>query len=258
MNFLNKIIIENDINIIYHLAASNNNLNPNNFYDLYEINLRGTYALLEACRPISTIKLIAFSSSEEVFGILQNRQTEASYNAYMVSKAASELIIKAHCDNSGQNVAIVRMSNLYGGGDLNFNRLIPSIFQSILHHQPVKLRSNGTHLRDYLYVVDAVNAYKEITNSYLQNKIFGHHLFHLASESRISTLGVVEKIKNICMKQDNAFTIDSSMTTSQERIGINYDLSDQKKIINWQSQTSLERGLRATHLWYSDYFQRKE
>lgn len=258
VNEIIRIIEDYKITIVYHLAANNNNIDSTEFYDIYETNIRGTYSIIEACRHISSIKLLVFSSSEEVYSVLNNSSNQSDlYNPYTISKSASELMLNRYSHDYNKNVAIVRMSNLYGEGDLNFRRLIPYLCDSIIHKHDFELRSTGKNLRDYLYIKDAVQAYAAITYIYLNQSLVGHHCFNLASEHRSSALEIVSILKSIAIANGEPYesTLARIYTEdANERAGIQYDLSKQKYLLDWKSTTTLSEGLNNTYIWYQRYF----
>ena len=164
---------------VFHLAAqtivSIANRSP---LSTFESNIRGTYNLLEACRNINTIQSIIIASSDKAYG----EQTQLPYDEsfalegnhpYDVSKSCADLIARSYFVSYRLPLCITRCGNFYGGGDLNFNRLIPGTIRSVIAGEPPVIRSNGQFIRDYLYIEEAVSAYLHLAEKMQELPIHG-------------------------------------------------------------------------------------
>ncbi|HXN88141.1 MAG TPA: NAD-dependent epimerase/dehydratase family protein, partial [Methylocella sp.] len=157
-----RALNEYEIETVLHLAAQpivgTAYRNPRS---TFEANIRGTWNLLDACREISTVKRIIVASSDKAYGNAERLPYDESMpllgrHPYDVSKSCADLIAQSYHLTYGLPVSITRAANFYGGGDLNFNRIIPGTIRSVLNGSSPILRSDGTMVRDYIYVRDVV------------------------------------------------------------------------------------------------------
>ena len=162
---LERALGEYEIDTVLHLAAQTiggiANRNP---VSTFETNIGGTWYLLEACRRSPKVRQIVIASSDKAYG----DQTELPYSEetplqgrhpYDVSKSCAELISQAYATTYGLPVAITRCGNFYGGGDLNWNRIVPGTIRSVLRGERPVIRSDGQFVRDYFYVEDGAVDY---------------------------------------------------------------------------------------------------
>jgi CDP-glucose 4,6-dehydratase len=163
-SFLERSISDNAAEVIFHAAGQSDvGLAQKNPRATFEINIRGTWNLLEACRCAAPPVRVLFISSEAVYRNRHTHQPEENrppqvLSPYAASKLCGEILGRTYFHAYGLPFDTVRYSNLYGGGDSNFSRLIPGTIRSVLRGQPPIIRGNGTPLRDYLYVEDAARA----------------------------------------------------------------------------------------------------
>ena len=168
---LERILGEYEITTVIHLAAQTivtvANRNP---VSTFETNIAGTWRLLEACRRSPTVRQIVIASSDKAYGdqaVLPYDETTPlqGRHPYDVSKSCADLIAHAYAVTYGLPVAITRCGNFYGGGDLNWNRIIPGTIRSIIRGQPPVIRSDGQFVRDYFYVEDGAAAYMTLAEA---------------------------------------------------------------------------------------------
>lgn len=198
-SILERILGEYEIDTVLHTGAQTiveiANRNP---LSTFESNIRGTWNLLEACRRSSpSVKRIVVASSDKAYGIHKNLpySEEAPLQGrhpYDVSKSAVDLIAQSYFHSYGLPVAITRCGNFFGGGDLNFNRLIPGTIRSILCNEQPILRSDGSYIRDYFYIEDGALAYLTLAEKMSDPKIHGQ-AFNFSNENQITALQMVEK-----------------------------------------------------------------
>jgi CDP-glucose 4,6-dehydratase len=253
---LKSLLHEKNINVIYHLAANNNNISSDDFYQVYESNIRATYSLLEACQGSTSVKLIIYCSSEEVYNLNLTDRHIDTVNVYMISKLASDMMVRKYSQDSKINFATVLFSNLYGGGDTNFNRLIPSIFRAIVKNYPIEMRSSGQTTRDYLHVQDATMALKKILEKSENDfhKRVTHQTYHLSSQERYSALEIIEKINSITFHTKINSIVANKANAERERAGTSFDFRNQSDILEWRSEIDINQGLLETYSWYKSYF----
>lgn len=250
-----SILKNNNISMVYHLAASNFNLEyKESPIEIFETNIRGTWSILEACRLYNKMKIIILASSKEAhFGELFsiNKTQKEILKPYQISKIATELVAKTYADNFNMPIIITRFDNVYGGGDKNWNRLIPSVIKSILSNHTIELRSNGKQLRSYIYIDDLVNNLKEL--AILSNKFKTNGQIYEFSENKvISALEIIEIICKISNKNQLEYKINEE--NENERI---YNTKNKIKWEKYKSnnkKTKIYDGLVKTYYWYENYF----
>lgn len=253
---LERILNEYEIQTVFHLAAQTivgiANRNP---ISTFETNIKGTWNLLEACRRVSTVQRIVIASSDKAYGVQsQLPYTEASplqgYFPYDVSKSCADLIAHTYYKTYNLPVCITRCGNLYGGGDLNFNRLIPGTIQSLLAGEPPIIRSNGQFIRDYFYVKDAVLAYLCLAEKMGETGVVGQ-AFNFSNESQATALAVVQQLIQVMGRSDLSPVI---LNQAHHEIPHQY-LSAQhaRNCLGWTPAYDLDQGLRETVAWYRNY-----
>ena len=250
---------EYEINTIFHLAAQTivgtANKSP---LSTFETNIKGTWNILESARDLDTERVIIASSdkaygSHEKLPYTEDAKLTGSH-PYDVSKSCADLIAQAYYKTYGLPVGITRCGNIYGGGDLNFSRIIPGTINSIMENQPPIIRSDGKYIRDYFYVKDAVNSYLVLAEKLLEEGITGE-AFNFGTENPISVLKLVEMIINLSGKRD---------ITPKILNGVHNEIKEQylscekaRTLLNWKPKYTLHDGLKETYNWYEEYFQRK-
>jgi CDP-glucose 4,6-dehydratase len=253
LDLISKLISAAQIDLVYHLAAINTNTGSSiSPYEIFETNTRGTYTLLEACRRSNRPVHAVISSSKEVEDCFRPGNGR-KHHSYMASKASAELITKTYFDTAGVAAAVVRLDNIYGGGDFNWNRLVPGMMRVILQGETPVIRSNGLLQRDYVYVEDAVAAFLAIGERLNQPEVQGQ-LFRVTTGIGTSVLEMVRQISITAAKPDLKPQVLNEKT--EERIDVFYTPELERKVLGWSSQISLPEGLARTCQWYRDYFQK--
>src|SRR5512140_3249520 len=162
---LERVIGEYEIDTVIHLAAQTivtiANRNP---LSTFETNVAGTWNLMEACRRSPKVRQVVVASSDKAYGDQEKLPYDEStplqgQHPYDVSKSAADLIAHSYAKCFDTSVVITRCGNFYGGGDLNWNRIVPGTIRSVLRGQPPVIRSDGQFVRDYFYVEDGAAAY---------------------------------------------------------------------------------------------------
>lgn len=251
--FLSQLMREAQIDLVYHLAAINTNTGSSiSPYDIFETNTRGTYTVLEACRRSDRPVHVVISSSKEVEDCFRPGNGR-KHHSYMASKASAELIAKTYFDTAGVAAAVVRLDNIYGGGDFNWNRLVPGMMRVILQGKTPVIRSNGLLQRDYVYVEDAVAAFLAIGERLNKPEVQGQ-LFRVTTGVGTSVLEMVKQIAIMAGKPDLKPQVLNEKT--EERVDVFYTPELERKVLGWSSQTSLAEGLARTCQWYRDYLQK--
>jgi CDP-glucose 4,6-dehydratase len=253
---LERTLAEYEIKTIFHLAAQTivgiANRSP---LSTFETNIRGTWLLLEATRRNPTVEGVVVASSEKAYGqphylpFTEEHPLHGNH-PYDVSKSAVDLIAQTYAHTYQLPVAITRFSNLYGGGDLNWNRLLPGTIRSVLRGHPPVIRSDGSFKRDYVYVVDAVRAYLILAEQVGQPGICGE-AFNFGLGQPATALEVVETIIRI-----SDFPHLQPLILNEVRNEIRDEYLHAEKasrLLGWQPQFDLEDGLAKTMAWYRDF-----
>ncbi len=257
LQLLERVIGEYEIETVFHIAAQAivgiANRNP---ISTFKANIEGTWNVLEACRRSPTIKQIIVASSDKAYGDQEKLPYDESMplqgkHPYDVSKSCTDLLAQAYHQTYNLPVCITRCGNLYdGGGDLNFNRIIPHTIQSIVHGKPPEIRSDGTFIRDYFYVEDAVLAYLLLVEKMEEGHIYGE-AFNFSNEIQLTVLELVNRILEL-MNSDLQPVI---LNQSQHEIKHQYlSAAKARDLLIWKPKYSVEEGLKKTIDWYTDFF----
>ncbi|MBI2851694.1 MAG: GDP-mannose 4,6-dehydratase [Chloroflexi bacterium] len=255
---LERALNEYEIDTVFHLGAQTivgiANRNP---LSTFESNIRGTWNVLEACRNVSTVTRIVVASSDKAYGDQENLPYIETFplmgrHPYDVSKSCADLISAAYHQTYGLPVCITRCGNFYGGGDLNFNRIVPGTIRAVIRNERPIIRSDGTFVRDYIYVQDAVGAYQFLAEKMDDKSIHGQP-FNFSNESQKTVLEITRTILDLMCREDLQPII---LNTVKGEIKHQY-LSAQKarEILGWKSKYTLEDGLRETIEWYRKFFE---
>lgn len=251
-----RTLAEYEVEMVFHLAAQTivgiANRVP---LSTFETNIKGTWVLLEAARRNPTINGIVVASSDKAYG----EQTELPYcedspltgrHPYDVSKSCADLIARAYAHSYLMPIVVTRFANLYGGGDLNWNRIVPGTMRSVLLGERPVIRSDGSFRRDYLYVEDAVQGYLTIAECLKDPDIHGQ-AFNFGMDRPTTALEMVEAIVNISDHPDLEPII---LNQARNEIPDQY-LSSSKahSVLKWHPSHDLEAGLRKTMSWYNDF-----
>ncbi len=219
----------------------------------FESNIKGTWLLLDACRELGRrIERIIVASSDKAYGeheVLPYTE-EAPLQGrfpYDVSKSCADLISIAYHRSYGLPIAITRCGNLYGAGDLNFNRLVPGTIRSVLAGERPIVRSDGTFIRDYFYVKDAVDAYVRLAER-LPGEAFDGEAFNFGTETPMSVLDLVALLLGLMGREDLEPVVLGQATNE---IPAQYlDCAKARRLLGWEPAYTLEEGLRETIAWY--------
>lgn len=254
---VNRIFPEYEIQTCFHLAALTvvgvANLAP---VPAFEANIRGTWTMLEAARQWGKVEEFLFASSDKAYGsheVLPYTEDAPlqGKHPYDVSKSCADLIVRAFAHTYGMNTAVTRCANMYGGGDLNWNRIVPGTMRSALLNEPPIVRSDGTMKRDYLYVKDAVNAY--LTLAEALHATPDTHRGQAYNFGLDKPLTVLEMVNSILQISDHPELKPVILNQATNEIQNQY-LSSTKahQLLNWQPQYTLESALKETMGWYAE------
>ncbi len=258
---LERALNEYEIDTVFHLAAqtivSIANRAP---LATFEANIKGTWNLLEACRRVSTVERVVVASSDKAYGShdelpyteeapLQGR------HPYDVSKSCADLLARAYYETYDLPVSVTRCGNLYGGGDLNWNRIIPGTIRSVHNRETPIIRSDGKFIRDYFFVKDAVAGYLLQAKKTAEAGVKGE-AFNFSDERQINVLELVTLILKLMGEE----TIKPRILDQVKGEIRHQYLSSEKarNVLGWKPLYTLEEGLEETIDWYRDFFRRRE
>jgi CDP-glucose 4,6-dehydratase len=255
-NLIERILGEYEIDTVFHLAAQTivgiANRNP---LSTFETNIGGTWDLLEACRRSPTVKQIVLASSDKAYGdhdILPYDEDTAlkGQHPYDVSKSAADLIARSYAVTYGLPVVTTRCGNFYGGGDLNWNRIVPGTIRSVLNRQPPIIRSDGQYVRDYFYVEDGAAAYLLLAEKLAGAEDLIGHAFNFSNEIQLTVLELVERILGL-MEADLKPEI---LNQSSNEIRHQYlSAAKARRMLDWSPLYTLDQGLEKTIGWYRSF-----
>ena len=251
-----RIISEYEIDTVFHLAAQSQvGVAYNNPAETFEVNIRGTWNLLEACRAQSTVRCVVVASSDKAYGqsdvLPYNEELPlAGRYPYDVSKSCADLLSVSYYQTYQLPVCITRCANLFGGGDINFKRIIPGTIRSVLMNERPIIRSDGKFIRDYLYVKDAVDAYLFLSEK-MEDIQIGGESFNISSGNIFSVLEITEKILKLMGRSDLPPEI---LNTAKAEIP-EQSLSAEKieTMLGWKPKFPVDKALNETIRWYEDY-----
>lgn len=253
---LERVLGEYEIATVIHLAAQTivgiANRNP---ISTFESNIAGTWALLEACRRSPKVKQIVVASSDKAYGDHDNLPYDEGTplqgrHPYDVSKSCSDLIAQSYATTYGLPVVVTRCGNFYGGGDLNWNRIVPGTVRSILRGQRPIIRTDGSYIRDYFYVEDGAAAYTLLAEKLAGNPALAGQAFNFSNEIQVSVLDLVQHILQL-MGSDLEPEILNQATNEIRHQYLS--AAKAREVLDWQPLFTLDEGLRQTISWYRDF-----
>jgi len=254
---LERLVGEYEIESVIHLAAQTivgvANRNP---VGTFETNIRGMWALLEACRRSPVVKQIVIASSDKAYGDQETLPYDETtplqgQHPYDVSKACGDLLAHAYATTYRLPVCITRCGNFYGGGDLNWNRIVPGTIRSVLRGKRPVIRSDGTYVRDYFYVEDAAAAYTMLMERLAHCPDLRGEAFNFSNESPITVSDLVGEILRL---MDSGLEPDIRNEATNEIKAQYLGARKAREQLGWKPLYSLEEGLTRTIRWYEAFF----
>jgi CDP-glucose 4,6-dehydratase len=254
---LERVLGEYEIDTVIHLAAQTivtiANRNP---VATFETNILGTWALLEACRRSPAVRQIVVASSDKAYGDQRNLPYDedtplAGQHPYDVSKSCADLIAKTYAVSYGLPVVITRCGNFYGGGDLNWSRLVPGTIRSLHHGQAPIIRSDGRSIRDYFYVEDGAAAYMLLAERLAENPDLAGQAFNFSNESQTTVLELVRELQCLMGSSQEPEVKNEASNEIQDQY---LSAAKARHLLSWSPLYSLEEGLTRTIAWYREFF----
>ena len=256
-DLVERALNEHEIHTVFHLAAQTivgtANRNP---VSTFESNIRGTWNVLEACRRCPAVKSAVVASSDKAYG----HQPSLPYaedtplrgtHPYDVSKSCADLISHAYAASYCLPVAITRCGNFSGGGDLNWNRIVPGTIRSVLRGERPVIRSDGRYVRDYFYVEDGAAAYMLLAERLAGDTTLRGSAFNFSNERQVTVLELVDLILR---EMDSALEPDIRNEASNEIREQYLTAGKARQQLSWDPDFPLQEGLRRTIAWYREFF----
>lgn len=255
---LERALGEYEINTVIHLAAQTivtiANRNP---VSTWETNVQGTWTLLEACRRTPTVQQIVMASSDKAYGesdqLPYDEETPLrGRHPYDASKSCSDIICQTYAATYGMPVVVTRCGNFYGGGDLNWNRIVPGTIRSVLRGQQPVIRSDGEYVRDYFYVEDGAAAYMLLAEELHRNRQLAGQAFNFSNETQATVKDIANKIL-VLMNSDLKLDIRNEVTNEIRHQYLS--AARARRELGWRPLFTLDEGLVKTIDWYRKFFE---
>jgi CDP-glucose 4,6-dehydratase len=223
----------------------------------FETNIQGTWALLEACRRSPQVKQAIIASSDKAYGesseLPYGESTPlAGLHPYDCSKSCADLITQSYASAFGVPAAITRCGNFFGGGDLNWNRIVPGTVRSLIRDERPVLRSDGTMVRDYLYIEDGAHAYMTLAERLAEDKALKGEAFNFSYEQPMSALEMVQRLTRVMGSSREPLILGEASHEIPEQW---LSAKKAREVLGWAPKFELAAGLERTAAWYQNFFE---
>ena len=256
VNLLERVLGEYEVDTVFHLAAQTivtiANRNP---LSTFESNVAGTWNLLEAVRSSPRVKQVVFASSDKAYGTAATLPYDEDTpligrHPYDVSKSCADLIATSFAMSFGVPVVTTRCGNFYGGGDLNWNRIVPGTIRSVLRNEAPIIRSDGQFVRDYFYVEDGAYAYTMLAEKLAADRTLAGRAFNFSNEIQVTVTDVVNRVLRVMGSKLEP------VVQNQVSNEIRHQYLSAKRArteLGWKPLFTLEEGLEKTAQWYKEH-----
>jgi CDP-glucose 4,6-dehydratase len=254
--FLERVLAEYEVQTVFHLAAQTivgiANRCP---LSTFETNIKGTWCLLEAARRCGKPPHVVVASSDKAYGEQEQLPyTEeaplAARHPYDVSKACADMLALTYHHTYGLPVCVTRCGNFYGGGDLNWNRIVPGTIRSVLRGERPVIRSDGSYVRDYFYVKDGAAAYLHLAECLACRPEVAGQAFNFSTEIQVTVLEMVRRILN---RLGSTLEPDVRNEAGNEIPHQYLSAARARRLLAWRPRYQLDEALDETIAWYRDY-----
>ena len=262
LSLLQRILNEYEIDSVFHLAAQAivgaANSSP---ISTFETNVRGTYMLLEACRLSPSVKRVVVASSDKAYGsntTLPYREDLPLHGTfpYDVSKSCTDLLARSYALTYDLPVVVTRSANIYGPGDINLSRIIPGTIVAVLKNESPIIRSDGTPLREFIFVDDVVSAYLTLAENISRAK---GEAFNIGSDRPVQILELTNRIIDLAGSNGDIEPRIMLKSKIEHEIDAQYLSADKiHSLLDWRAEVDLDAGLNISIAWYRDNLARLE
>jgi len=248
-----RVLNEYEVQTVIHLAAQTivgiANRNP---VSTFEANIKGTWALLEACRRSPTVRQIVVASSDKAYGeqptLPYSEDTPLQgVHPYDVSKSCADLLATSYAVTFALPVVVTRCGNFFGGGDLNWNRIVPGTIRSVLRGESPVIRSDGSFVRDYFYVEEGADAYLRLAEKFAADESLRGQAFNFSYGQPMTVVEIAQKVLD-AMGSTLRLDIRSHATHEIPRQFLTAEKA--RRILNWTPTLSVDEGIERTVRWY--------
>jgi CDP-glucose 4,6-dehydratase len=254
---LRRALSEYSIRTVFHLAAQPlvgvAKANP---VGTLQANVMGTWNVLESAR-LAGVSETVVASSDKAYGIspdlpyLETHPLRGTF-PYDVSKSCADLISTMYAETYALPVAVLRCANLFGGGDLNFSRTIPGVIEATLHGRQFRIRSDGTCIRDFLYVKDAARAYMTVAEGLAQRPEMRGEAFNFSMAVKLTVLDVVNHVLRLMQRQDLEPIVENQARAEIQEQYMTCDKA--RQAFGWEPEYGMDEALKETIDWYAGHF----
>ena len=250
--FMRRVLVEHQATAVFHLAAQTivpiANTDP---WSTWESNVRGTYTVLEAVRLSAPRASVVVASTDKAYGEQKILPTDEGSRLdavfpYDVSKACADMVVRSYRRTFGLQAVVTRCGNIFGEGDLNWNRLVPGTVRSATYDERPQIRSDGTLLRDYIYVGDVVDAYLHIAEC-IPLDTRDTHAFNISDDRPLTVIQMVQAVLDYCGKPELEPIVGNEPVKEIPR---QYLTSRLLRSYGWEPKFGFDEGLRRTVDWY--------
>lgn len=251
-----RVLAEYEVRTVFHLAAQTivpvADRNP---VSTFESNIRGSWSVLEACRRSPMVSEIVVASSDKAYGAhndLPYREDTPlrGRSPYDVSKSCVDLIAQSYAYSYELPVVVTRCGNFFGGGDLNWSRLVPGAMRDLIADRSPIIRSDGTMIRDYVYVEDGASAYVRAAEALMSRRELAGRAFNFSLEQPLTVLQMLERISLAVGKHIPPTVLGTAATEIPAQ---HLDATAARSELGWQPAIGLDEGLRRTASWYRSH-----
>jgi len=254
---MERSIAEYEIQTVFHLAAQTivgiANKSP---LSTFETNIKGTWSLLEAARRCGRPPHIVVASSDKAYGeqkvlpYTEDTPLEGRH-PYDASKSCADILSLTYHHSYKLPVCVTRCGNFYGGGDLNWNRLIPGTIRAVLRGERPLIRSDGSFTRDYFYVKDGAAAYLHLAECMAKDPSIHGHAFNFSTETPMNVLEMAGRILRLMGSPLEPHVLNEASNEIKNQF---LSAEKAKRMLRWEPSYQVDDALRETIAWYGDYF----
>ncbi|MBD3155540.1 MAG: NAD-dependent epimerase/dehydratase family protein [Candidatus Aenigmarchaeota archaeon] len=258
LELLKRTFKKNDIDTCFHLAAQTIvGVGMKSPLLTFKVNIEGTWNILESCRQSNAIERVIIASSDKAYGAHEKLPYKEDYallpaEPYSTSKACADILSQLFGKFYGLPIGIVRPANIFGGGDFNFSRIVPSISKDIIFNKRPEITTQGRAIRDFIYISDMIDAYLTLAQKLDDKKVRGEP-FNFSGENKISILELVKKMIEVSNKDLEPKILGTR--NEEKEIDEQYlNCEKAKRLLGWKPKTPLKEGIKKSLDWYEDFF----